>query len=294
MSALESDLHPDNDGVDHINVYSRGKTELGRTLSNFSHTPIQHPKDGYFASIEAYWYWLAIGDLHNSPKYQHLRSLHGFKCKEEGRKALQEWAELNDHQAPEVPDFECRIKKALLCKIQQTPGLVERLKESTLPLIHYYYWGERPPYKVSRPEKYDWITEYISDVRDYLKGNADILLIAGSREFKNLDMVLSEFLKHHKERKIIEIVSGLANGPDKLGIEVAKELHLPWAEFPADWDKHGKSAGMIRNSEMADYATRGLIFWDGKSKGTANMIDQLNRRNIPFKLINFLEMKEQA
>ena len=171
---------------------------------------------------------------------------------------------------------------------------MERLKESTLPLIHYYYWGERPPYKVSRPEKYDWITEYISDVRDYLKGNADILLIAGSREFKNLDMVLSEFLKHHKERKIIEIVSGLANGPDKLGIEVAKELHLPWAEFPADWDKHGKSAGMIRNSEMADYATRGLIFWDGKSKGTANMIDQLNRKNIPFKLINFLEMKEQA
>lgn len=107
-------------------------------------------------------------------------------------------------------------------------------------------------------------------------------------------MVRSEFLKLHKERKVIEIVSGLANGPDRLGIEVAKELHLPWAEFPADWDKHGKSAGMIRNSEMADYATRGLIFWDGKSKGTANMIDQLNRRNIPFKLINFLEMKEQT
>lgn len=292
MSALESDLHPDNDGVDHINVYSRGRTQLGRTLSNFAHTPIHHPKDGYFASIEAYWYWLAIGDLHNSPKYHHLRSLHGFQCKEVGRKALQEWSQVNNHQVPEVPDFVCRVKKALLCKIQQTAGLAELLKASTLPLIHYYYWGEKSPYKVSRPVKYDWITDYISDIREYLNGDADILVIAGSREFRDLDLIRTEFLKLREKRKVIEIVSGLANGPDKLGIEIAKEFQLPWAEFPADWDKHKKSAGFIRNGEMADYATRGLILWDGRSNGTANMIDQLKRRDVPFTLINFSEMKE--
>ena len=74
-------------------------------------------------------------------------------------------------------------------------------------------------------------------------------------------MMFSEFPELHKERKVIVVVSGLANRPDKLGIEVEKELHRSWAEFPADWDKHGKSAGMIRNSEMAD--TRPVVSSSG-------------------------------
>jgi len=45
------------DGIDHINLYSRGHTELGQYLSNFAYTPIQ-TEDGRFNSIEAYWYWL--------------------------------------------------------------------------------------------------------------------------------------------------------------------------------------------------------------------------------------------
>lgn len=289
MSALESDIHPDSDGLDHINVYSRGKTELGRTLSNFAHTPIQHPQHGYFASIEAYWYWMAIGDLKDSPKYHHLRSLYGFKCKEEGRKALQHWAEVNNHQLPVVEDFECHIKKALLCKVQQTEGLADLLKRSTLPLIHYYYWGEKPPYKVSRPVKYDWITDYLSDIRDFLNDNADILVIAGSRQVRDLDLIRAEFVKLQAERKVIEIVSGLAPGPDRLGIDIAKEFKLPWAEFPADWDSEPRRAGFIRNVEMAEYASRGLIVWDGRSNGTAHMLEQLKKRSIPYTLINFSE-----
>ena len=39
------------DGVHHINVYSKSKTEIGRWLSNFSYSPIQ-TKDGDFESIE--------------------------------------------------------------------------------------------------------------------------------------------------------------------------------------------------------------------------------------------------
>ena len=249
MSEALTAFSPETDGVDHINVYSRAKTVLGRTLSNFAHTPIQHPQHGYFASIEAYWYWMAIGDLKDSPMYHHLRSLYGFKCKEEGRKALQHWAEVNNHQLPVVEDFECHIKKALLCKVQQTEGLADLLKRSTLPLIHYYYWGEKPPYKVSRPVKYDWITDYLSDIRDFLNDKADILVIAGSRQIRDLDLIRSEFVKLQAERKVIEIVSGLASGPDRLGIDIAKEFKLPWAEFPADWDSEPKRAGFIRNAE---------------------------------------------
>jgi hypothetical protein len=46
------DIKPSEDGVTHINVYSRGNTELGRLLSNFAHTPFSHPEFGEFASVE--------------------------------------------------------------------------------------------------------------------------------------------------------------------------------------------------------------------------------------------------
>jgi len=46
------------DGVTHVNIYSKAKTELGRWLSNFAYAPIRITGHGRFASIEAYWYWL--------------------------------------------------------------------------------------------------------------------------------------------------------------------------------------------------------------------------------------------
>lgn len=50
MTQPEPKFHPKTDGVDHINIYSRGRTPLGQALSNFAHTPFEHPKDGKFAS----------------------------------------------------------------------------------------------------------------------------------------------------------------------------------------------------------------------------------------------------
>ena len=47
---------PSTDGIDHINIYSKGKTSLGRWLSNFAKSPIE-TEDGHFDSIEGYWYW---------------------------------------------------------------------------------------------------------------------------------------------------------------------------------------------------------------------------------------------
>ena len=44
------------DGMTHINVYSKGKTEIGRWLSNFAYSPIDLGNEGYFSSIEGYWY----------------------------------------------------------------------------------------------------------------------------------------------------------------------------------------------------------------------------------------------
>jgi len=104
-----------------------------------------------------------------------------------------------------------------------------------------------------------------------------ILIIAGSRNFNDFDFLETEvlkFLKKYKEEKDpLEIVSGNANGADKLGEKFAKKYGLKIHYKPANWKEYGKSAGMIRNKEMVDMSTHCICFWDGKSPGTKNMID---------------------
>ena len=76
-----------------------------------------------------------------------------------------------------------------------------------------------------------------------------------------------------EEILVSEVVCGEARGVDEMGKKAAQAKNIPVKSFPADWSKHGKSAGPIRNREMAEYADALVAIWDGKSKGTKNMID---------------------
>lgn len=78
-----------------------------------------------------------------------------------------------------------------------------------------------------------------------------------------------------------EIVSGQAKGADTLGECYSIECEIALKCFPADWDTYGKAAGPIRNSQMRDYADAAIVFiWDN-SRGSANMIAQMQKANKP-------------
>lgn len=107
------------------------------------------------------------------------------------------------------------------------------------------------------------------------------VIVAGSRSFNDLNYLfnkMNEIFNHPKENGI-EIVTGKAEGADTLGEYWASHWGLKIHEFPADWDKHGKSAGYTRNKEMAEVANILVAFWDGRSKGTSNMIAAMNKLN---------------
>lgn len=57
--------------------------------------------------------------------------------------------------------------------------------------------------------------------------------------------------------------------------------------FEANWGKHGKESGPIRNKEMANYADALICFWDGKSKGTLNMINAARNKGIRCKIFQY-------
>jgi hypothetical protein len=103
-------------------------------------------------------------------------------------------------------------------------------------------------------------------------------IIAGSRGITDYSLV-EEAVKE-SNFCIQEVVSGTARGVDKLGEEYATKNCIPLSKFPADWNKHGKGAGYIRNSQMADYADSLIALWDGKSKGTKHMIDDSKKKGL--------------
>lgn len=76
-----------------------------------------------------------------------------------------------------------------------------------------------------------------------------------------------------------------SNGADEAGRLWAMANKITVVPFPADWRTYGKRAGSIRNSLMADLATHGLGFWDGESRGTANMASHLLSRGKPVRLV---------
>ncbi len=87
---------------------------------------------------------------------------------------------------------------------------------------------------------------------------------------------------------ITQVVSGNARGVDRLGEMWAHNCRIPVKKMPANWDLHGKAAGPIRNSEMADYASEeqekgpgGLVLiWDGSSSGGKDILTRAKQRGL--------------
>ena len=117
------------------------------------------------------------------------------------------------------------------------------------------------------------------------------VIIAGSRGFEDYDILkktMDSLLRIRVEQgEEIVIVCGEAHGADALGKCYASERGFAVLSFPADWRRFGRRAGVIRNRQMAEAADACVCFWDGESRGTANMIEEARRRGLPLRVKRF-------
>lgn len=134
---------PGRDGVDHLNIYSRGETKLGRWMSNFTKHPFVHPQHGPFDSVEGYWYWLSTYD-------ERLRKLSGFQAKKLG-KSLPRQLVIGFNT--EV--FKNLIREAITAKLNTPPLWSGLLRQCTLPFCHYYVFNGR-----AVDAGYQWIVDH--------------------------------------------------------------------------------------------------------------------------------------
>jgi hypothetical protein len=80
--------------------------------------------------------------------------------------------------------------------------------------------------------------------------------------------------------QIAAVLSGACSGADRHGEVWALGREIRLELYPAKWELYGKSAGPIRNRKMADQADGLIAVWDGKSRGTANMIREAQKRGL--------------
>lgn len=104
------------------------------------------------------------------------------------------------------------------------------------------------------------------------------VIVAGSRTIANRGLIAKAM--SDSGFRIDEVVCGRARGVDTEAAFIAKMRDIPVKEFPADWDLYGKRAGYIRNAQMADYADALILIWDGKSRGSANMLKQAREKGL--------------
>ncbi len=104
------------------------------------------------------------------------------------------------------------------------------------------------------------------------------LIISGGRDFS--PTLEDKVYLHDKlsEFYVTEVVCGGCRGADKFGKDMAEFLRIPVRIFNADWNKHGKAAGPIRNRQMAEYADA-LLTFDG-CRGTSNMIKEAETKGL--------------
>jgi len=154
---------PEDDGVSHINIYSVGRTVLGRWMSNFDHSPFTHPIYGRFASMEAYWYWIATGRIHDE-----LRPRWGISAKSVGSRL--------PRVNIDTLEFKQLILEGFLCKTLATPQAMVDMAASYLPFTHYYAFASKrnPEAKqtvVDQSGKHLWQLQAWTWIRFLLQSN---------------------------------------------------------------------------------------------------------------------------
>lgn len=108
------------------------------------------------------------------------------------------------------------------------------------------------------------------------------LVIAGSRDiFPTTDEINEYVGKTAGTYGVLEVVCGMAKGVDLAGRTWASRTGRAIREMPAEWDTYGKRAGPIRNAKMAAYGDALLLIWDGSSRGSKNMKEEMLKLGKP-------------
>lgn len=120
------------------------------------------------------------------------------------------------------------------------------------------------------------------------------VLMCGSRTLRFSDFFpVVAVIERYTRIGPIVVIHGAAPGADSLAGRCAEALGLTVEAYPADWAKHGKRAGYLRNKQMLDEGKPDVVwaFVDKplvESKGTAMMVDLARGAGVPVYVVEHI------
>lgn len=108
-------------------------------------------------------------------------------------------------------------------------------------------------------------------------------LVCGGRDLETADYVQVARVLDELNAAIAigRVIHGCARGADTLAGWWARARRLPVHAFPADWERYGKAAGMIRNRAMLKAGRPDVVVAFAGGKGTTNMVSLAVAASVP-------------
>ena len=107
------------------------------------------------------------------------------------------------------------------------------------------------------------------------------LLVCGGRDYSDRETLFAKLDEYLAKFGSLFIISGKAPGADTLAEEWARLRGASFYGFKADWQKHGKAAGPIRNQKMLDKGDPHLVLAFPGGRGTEDMVTRANAAHVP-------------
>lgn len=119
------------------------------------------------------------------------------------------------------------------------------------------------------------------------------IAIVGSRSILDEKLVVDFILECHEfDTEYDKIISGGAKGVDTIAENFAKKYNIKTIIYKPEWDKYGKRAGFIRNSDIINACDKCICIWDGISKGTEHDIELCKQMSKPCYIYNLKKNKK--
>lgn len=113
------------------------------------------------------------------------------------------------------------------------------------------------------------------------------VLVTGSRDWTDEATIRHELQCIQDDNLNCKLVHGAARGADSIAAKIASEMGWLIEAYPADWQKHGKKAGPIRNQVMLDLGMPDMVlaFPLPQSIGTFDMIRRAENAGVPVRVV---------
>lgn len=133
------------------------------------------------------------------------------------------------------------------------------------------------------------LRQHLNELRNLAVTLPYRLLVTGSRDWDSeaqiRDALLAQWRAWGKPSDAVLVVGG-ASGADEIAARLWERGGFPVETHAADWDTHGKRAGMIRNTEMvASGVDAAVAFQTGDTPGTRHCTKAAQQAGVPTTIV---------